>query len=455
MGADGALARMGASDPAGSGRGARAPRSRASGPDCVAAASPDPPGEHDRILLYRDAAGPTAASLPVEGAVRALASRRHGANALLAAALEDERGRIPGGAVRDGAAQVSRATGAARAAVAAVVLALALGGVSRALGARPALRRRAAHRVAECRDYARAFRAPGPGRPHPRRPRARDAPRHRRRRPPAARPRAVLGQRRGRPRVDAAAGAGDVPRRRAGGVRGRRARPPAVPAQRLGGGSPSRARPRRRGRLPRPRHRSPGRTYRASTTRASFSAFASPTAVPLAPLASPAAAIVSARGAGAGPFVPTTPPSARGVSATAFGRHVRGRPFLDVVRLVADAAGRRRPLRRPGRGRRGLRDAAAAGRRPAAAPSRSGRASARRRPRPRPHRRLRRSGAARAPLPPRRGGGRGPARPHVAGATSRPAATRLDRARRPSPDASCSVSPPTSRSPRASASSPI
>jgi ABC-type transport system substrate-binding protein len=59
------------------------------------------------------------------------------------------------------------------------------------------------------------------------------------------------------------------------------------------------------------------------------------TAVPLAPLASPAAALVSGRGAGAGPFVPTTPPSARGVSATAFGRHVRGRPFLDVVRLIA------------------------------------------------------------------------------------------------------------------------
>jgi MarR-like DNA-binding transcriptional regulator SgrR of sgrS sRNA len=63
--------------------------------------------------------------------------------------------------------------------------------------------------------------------------------------------------------------------------------------------------------------------------------FRVPTAVPLAPLASPAAAIVSGRGAGAGPFVPTTPPSARGVSATAFGRHVRGRPFLDVVRLIA------------------------------------------------------------------------------------------------------------------------
>lgn len=59
------------------------------------------------------------------------------------------------------------------------------------------------------------------------------------------------------------------------------------------------------------------------------------TALPLAPFASPAAAVVSARGAGAGPFAPTTPPSARGVSATAFGRHVRGRPFLDVVRLAA------------------------------------------------------------------------------------------------------------------------
>jgi hypothetical protein len=33
-----------------------------------------------------------AASLPVEGAVRALASRRHGANAYLAAALEDAGG---------------------------------------------------------------------------------------------------------------------------------------------------------------------------------------------------------------------------------------------------------------------------------------------------------------------------------------------------------------------------
>lgn len=68
--------------------------------------------------------------------------------------------------------------------------------------------------------------------------------------------------------------------------------------------------------------------------------FRVPTAVPLAPLASPAAAIVSARGAGAGPFVPTTPPSGRGLSATAFGRHVRGRPFLDVVRLIVAPADR-------------------------------------------------------------------------------------------------------------------
>ncbi len=63
--------------------------------------------------------------------------------------------------------------------------------------------------------------------------------------------------------------------------------------------------------------------------------FRAPMALPLAALASPAAAVVSSRGAGAGPFAPTTPVSARGLSAVAFGRHVRGRPFVDVVRLVA------------------------------------------------------------------------------------------------------------------------
>jgi hypothetical protein len=90
VGADGALARMGASDPASERRAG--PALARLWPGWVAAASPDPPGEHDRILLFRDAAGPAVASVPVEGAVRALASRRHGTNAFLAAALEDAGG---------------------------------------------------------------------------------------------------------------------------------------------------------------------------------------------------------------------------------------------------------------------------------------------------------------------------------------------------------------------------
>jgi hypothetical protein len=91
VGADGALGRMGASDPAGPERRAGPALARL-WPGVVAAASPDPPGEHDRILLYRDAASATTMSLPVDGAVRALAARRRGANALLAAALEDAGG---------------------------------------------------------------------------------------------------------------------------------------------------------------------------------------------------------------------------------------------------------------------------------------------------------------------------------------------------------------------------
>jgi hypothetical protein len=89
--ADAALARLGASDAAASERRA-GPAIARLWPGWVAAASPDPPGEHDRIFLYRDAAGPVAASLPVEGAVRALPSRRHGASAFRAAALEDAGG---------------------------------------------------------------------------------------------------------------------------------------------------------------------------------------------------------------------------------------------------------------------------------------------------------------------------------------------------------------------------
>jgi hypothetical protein len=89
--ADGALARMGGNEPSGPARRAGPALTRL-WPGWIAAASPDPPGEHDRILLYRESADASTASLPVEGAVRALASRRHGGNALLAAALEDPAG---------------------------------------------------------------------------------------------------------------------------------------------------------------------------------------------------------------------------------------------------------------------------------------------------------------------------------------------------------------------------
>jgi ABC-type transport system substrate-binding protein len=57
-------------------------------------------------------------------------------------------------------------------------------------------------------------------------------------------------------------------------------------------------------------------------------------------LAAPEAAIVGARGAGAGPFVPTTPVAIRGSARfVAFSRHARGRPFLDGV-VVEENAGR-------------------------------------------------------------------------------------------------------------------
>jgi hypothetical protein len=88
VGADGALARVGASGP----ERRAGPALARLWPGLIAAASPDPPGEHDRILLFRDAAAAATASLSVEGAVRALAGRRHGPNALLAAALEDAGG---------------------------------------------------------------------------------------------------------------------------------------------------------------------------------------------------------------------------------------------------------------------------------------------------------------------------------------------------------------------------
>lgn len=60
-----------------------------------------------------------------------------------------------------------------------------------------------------------------------------------------------------------------------------------------------------------------------------------PRPVPLTPLASPAAAVTSPRGAGAGPFIPTVHVPGRRFGLTAFGGHVRGRPYLDRVQLVA------------------------------------------------------------------------------------------------------------------------
>jgi hypothetical protein len=62
-------------------------------PGLMAAASADPPGENDRILFLRDPPDLTGAgSLRVEGAVRALAARRHGSVTVLAAATEDATG---------------------------------------------------------------------------------------------------------------------------------------------------------------------------------------------------------------------------------------------------------------------------------------------------------------------------------------------------------------------------
>jgi hypothetical protein len=62
---------------------------------------------------------------------------------------------------------------------------------------------------------------------------------------------------------------------------------------------------------------------------------------PLSFLAAADAAITSPRGAGAGPFVPTTVSPIRGtLAAVAFPAHVRGRPFLDTIAIrLADSAG--------------------------------------------------------------------------------------------------------------------
>jgi hypothetical protein len=71
--------------------------------------------------------------------------------------------------------------------------------------------------------------------------------------------------------------------------------------------------------------------------------FPSAVACPLAPLASPAAAVVSSSGRGAGPFVPTVSVPGRRAAFTAFTGHVRGRPYLDEIEVLA--LGRRDALR--------------------------------------------------------------------------------------------------------------
>ena len=63
--------------------------------------------------------------------------------------------------------------------------------------------------------------------------------------------------------------------------------------------------------------------------------FAQPTALPLAPLAAAAAAVTGPGGAGAGPFVPAAPVPGRRLALTAFTGHVRGRPYVDRVEVVA------------------------------------------------------------------------------------------------------------------------
>jgi ABC-type transport system substrate-binding protein len=62
----------------------------------------------------------------------------------------------------------------------------------------------------------------------------------------------------------------------------------------------------------------------------------------LAPLASPAAAITSPAGAGAGPFVPALFVPGQRLVVTAFPGHVRGRPYLDrvLVTVLPDPASR-------------------------------------------------------------------------------------------------------------------
>jgi hypothetical protein len=70
--------------------------------------------------------------------------------------------------------------------------------------------------------------------------------------------------------------------------------------------------------------------------------FREPQAQGVPALASPAAAVLSASGAGAGPFLPTVRVPGQRLALTAFAGHVRGRPYLDRVTLVAQPDAARR-----------------------------------------------------------------------------------------------------------------
>jgi len=60
-----------------------------------------------------------------------------------------------------------------------------------------------------------------------------------------------------------------------------------------------------------------------------------PRALPLAPLAAPAAALTSSSGAPSGPFVPTIQVPGRRLGFTSFSSHLRGRPYLQSLQVLA------------------------------------------------------------------------------------------------------------------------
>lgn len=63
--------------------------------------------------------------------------------------------------------------------------------------------------------------------------------------------------------------------------------------------------------------------------------FAEARALPLAPLAAAGAAVTGPGGAGCGPFLPLAPTPGKRIRLLAFAGHVRGRPYLDAVDVVA------------------------------------------------------------------------------------------------------------------------